>query len=190
MRRVVIIGSAGRLSDAAKVNAQRFNWIVADIKETLIEEKLVAEDSKDWSTICLVSGGAAFVDHAAVVIAKEKQCSLHLCLPAPWNAEKNEFFDTGVADWRENPGGTSNHYHRQFSKRVGCQSLHDLAEMVPKSKIDVEMGFHARNSQIAGEADLLLAYTFSDNADLPGSSGTLHTWNKSVAKKKVHKSIF
>ena len=189
MRRIVIIGSAGRRNDAGKMNAQRFNWIVSDIKETLLEEGLIVSEPQDWS-ICLVSGGAAFVDHAAVVIAKDKQCQLHLCLPAPWNAEKNEFFDTGEVDWRSNPGGTSNYYHRQFSKRVQRQSLHDLAEMIPKSKVDVEMGFHARNSQIAQEADLLLAYTFSDNADLPGSSGTLNTWNQSAAKKKIHKSIF
>jgi len=184
MTTVVIIGSAGRQADADKVSAQRFDWVISDIEATLQQREI------PFSAVRLISGGAAFVDHAAVVLAKKHGCKLELCLPAQWDAERGRFCDTGVRDWRSNPGGTSNYYHDCFSKKVGRDSLADLADSIPSAIVRVEKGgFHARNSLVAGPADLLLAYTFSDDPAVPGSRGTLDTWNKSRAQVKIHKAI-
>lgn len=183
--RVVIIGSAGRLADATKVNKECFEWVVEEAAREIEKAGYL------WSELELCSGGAAFVDHAAVVLAQQKDCELRICLPSLWDSNKKQFADTGKRNWRENPGGTSNYYHREFSKKVGRDSLLELHEAVQKAKISIEDGFHARNSVVAEKADLLLAFTFGDkDASSPSSSGTLGTWKKSKASVKIHKSIF
>lgn len=185
---IVIIGSAGRLADAKYVCSDNYQWIIKDVELKLREHYPYSQDAFP-ENLCLMSGGAAFVDHVAVALKlKYPQIQLHLCLPAEWDSEKNEFKDTGVRDFRVNPGGTSNYYHRNFSQSTGIASLLELAQVMPSSILETEFGFSSRNSLLAGKVDLLLAYTFS-NTDRPSSTGTLSTWTKSKAMKKIHTSI-
>jgi hypothetical protein len=125
--KIALIGSAGRKTDAKYVNADRFNWMINNFKETLVEHKVLNDKNNiDWNHIHLISGGAAFADHVAVVLAIETGCELTLCLPSEWDPVNNQFKDTGIKDWIKNPGGTSNYYHKEFSKKIGRNSFADL----------------------------------------------------------------
>ncbi len=189
IKTVAIIGSAGRQHDAEKVTPERFEWILKSREEELINAGLIEKNQPQWTGIELISGGAAFVDHAAVVLSLDRKVPLTLCLPAPWDEKNKQFLDKGIRNWKENPGGTSNFYHREFSKQVNRDSLNELSLAIPNSTVMVEEGFHARNTLIAGPVELLLAFTFSKDPNVPGSSGTLSTWKKSKAIKKIHRSI-
>jgi hypothetical protein len=190
IHKIAIIGSAGRKGDAKYVTADSFNWMINDVRKTLVEQKIIADiNDNNWNHIHLISGGAAFADHVAVVLALETGCKLTLCMPCDWDFHKKQFKDIGIKDWKKNPGGTSNYYHNEFSKKTGRKSLEELNSVIPTANISTEKGFHQRNSLIAGENDLLITYTFNPINGLPSSSGTLDTWNKSVATLKISRAI-
>lgn len=137
------------------------------------------------SRITLVSGGAAGADHLAVLLASELGYPLELHLPCPWDPEKKAYRDSGERNWRTNPGGTSNHYHRLFSKAcfqgVENRSLEhiDQALKSPSVRAIVGSGFFERNSEVA-KADRILAFTFGPG-ETPADGGTLDTWKKARA---------
>ena len=188
--KIAVIGSAGRKGDAKYVNADRFNWILNDFKETLVEYGIIEnKNDTNWHHIHLISGSAAFVDHIAVTLAIETGCQLTLGMPCEWDSKLNQFKDSGIRDWIKNPGGTSNYYHNEFSKKTGKNSLQELAQIIPTANVIVKKGFHQRNSLIADPNDFLIAYTFNPQNNQPSSSGTLDTWSKSIAKTKICKSI-
>lgn len=188
---VVIIGSAGRLGDAKQVCPENFEWMFKHIEEQLSEKLFLnLGASAQPVPLHIMSGGAAYVDHLAVRLKlKYSWIQLHLCLPAEWDSDRKQFVDSGVKDFRINPGGTSNYYHRQFSSKIGCNSLEELDSVIPSAIVQIETGFSARNTLLTGPVDLLLAYTFSSNPAKPGSNGTLSTWTKSKARHKIHTCI-
>lgn len=138
-------------------------------------------DSK--ASVILVSGGAAFSDHSAVMMAKKYQLPLELHLPCSWDKKKRQHLDTGEWNWRKNPGSLANKLHKDFSKVVGISSLGELDDVI-RSELcttHVYSGFHERNISI-GKADILIAFC---RGDVPISGGTLHTWSNSSSKKKI-----
>lgn len=70
-----------------------------------VTENLINTAGYDWKNIELSSGGAAFSDHIGVVLALKYKCRLRLHLPCEFNGR---YVDTGVADWRVNPGRLAN----------------------------------------------------------------------------------
>lgn len=136
--------------------------------------------------INLVSGGAAWADHVAITVWLEMQSSNHpnigeltLHLPAMWDTENHCYVDTPC-------GGTSNHYHRKFSKVMYRDMLADIGHVLnrPGCRYTMQVGavgmgpFFARNSEIARDSDFLLAFTWGQSEDRPADGGTLDTWNK------------
>jgi hypothetical protein len=182
---IAIIGSAGR-----KCGSKYF----IDTLPLDCYDKMLALCKKEIKNIAgnknitLVSGGAALADHLAVTLFNEKFISkLILCLPCEWDHKNCQFFDTGVFNWKTNPGGTSNFYHKKFSNHFNMNSLKEIDIAINNGAIvDIEKGFFARNSQIAC-SEYLIAFTSSES-DIPNTSGTLSTWNKSKGKK-IHIKI-
>lgn len=121
--------------------------------------------------IQVVSGGAAWADHVAVALQHH---DTHLFLPAAWDGSRGAFQDTGVRDWRTNPGGTSNHWHRAFQATTGIPSLLDIGVFVMTGRTTTIQGFHERNKAVA-QSEYLLAYTWGEG-DVPADGGTSHTW--------------
>ena len=140
-----------------------------------------------FSSICpliinidhLVSGGAAWADHIAVELYL-KGLAPNLTLYLPCSFENGKYKDTGVFDFKTNPGGTLNYYHSLFSKKIGRNSLDDISRAIQKgAKIEIKEGFFARNSSVA-KSDCLLAFTFGDGPDVKpgGSLDTVTKWRK------------
>lgn len=182
---IAIIGSAGR-----KCGSKYYiDMLPNDCYDKMLE--LCREEIQkiaNGRNVVLVSGGAALADHMAVTLFNEKFASgLILCLPCEWDVEKCQFADTGVVNWKTNPGGTSNFYHRKFSKHFGIDSLKEIDIAINNGAVlDIEKGFFARNSQIAC-SEYLIAFTSSDT-DVPNTNGTLSTWSKSKGMK-IHVKI-
>lgn len=179
MVRIGIIGTAGRKDDGPKMSSELFEKMFEHITNYITEEL-----GYNLSEVELVSGGAAWADHLAVVLYLTYYVkSLMMYLPAKW--EEDAYHDTGVVDWRTNPGGTSNYYHRKFSEKYGKDSLKEIQEAIDSgAEIDcTTLGFHNRNSQVA-KVDHLIAYTWG-TGDKPKDGGTLNTWSK-CKSKKVH----
>jgi len=142
IKRISIIGSAGRGSDAKLVSATRFAAMVDAADEAVRNAKY------DWGSIELCSGGASFSDHVAVALfLRHPEAKLRLFLPCAWVSEPPSYLDTGSADWRVNPGRMSNGYHRLFSAKLGVNSLAQIEQVrgMVGCVIDTSStGFHSR----------------------------------------------
>lgn len=188
-----IVGTAGR-TGSSKPSAALY----AQMYDRCVE--LVEARVSDWSEVHLVSGGAAWSDHLAVLLFLDKNpASLKLYLPCEWisDGQHSRFQDTGSrrvsaersTDWRTNPGKTANAYHRSFSADTTRRSLYDIecARLLGAELDCTHPGFHARNRALAESVDLLLAFTWG-KADQPEDGGTAHTWNH-CRKEKIHLSL-
>jgi len=148
---IAIAGTAGRKDDAARLTRALYQEC---------QEKLLATLEEIGEPRHLVSGGAAYADHLAVrLFLKGKAEKLTLHLPCAWAGTK--FADTGVFDWKTNPGGTANALHRKFQANTGIESFKELAAAIanPNCTTTVSPGFHARNALMA-KANALVALTF------------------------------
>lgn len=177
---ISIIGSAGRGPDAKIMSAIRFNSMV-NIVETMI---LNAEYK--WNQIHFISGGAAYSDHVAVALfLKHPESKLSLYLPCDWDT--TQYHDTGSSDWRANPGKISNKYHKEFTTKMGHNTLHQIEEARKKgATLDTSSrGFHSRNLKVAN-CQILIAFTSATGNEPPSDGGTSHTW-KSSDKYKPYK---
>ena len=128
---------------------------------------------------------------SAVLLFLEATDVFHLELEVPAPLESGsglaQYEDNGTLDWRTNPGGTSNHYLRQYANQ--CEEFThemfpwvDLFEAInhPRAKVTVTHGFKQRNSLVA-QADHCLAMTFGDGPLLK-DGGTADTMGKFLAR--------
>ena len=175
--KVAIIGTAGRGANLAKLTPQIFEKMLKCLI-TIIEADLGLE----WKSIQLVSGGAAWADHLAVILYNRQICqNLLLYLPT-------EFKD-GAYLMNNQIGKTANFYHSQFSKKMGYNTLGDIDTAINNGCVidSTNIGFKNRNTKIA-KSDYIIAFTFEESQ--PTGGGTLDTWNKATtAIKKIHKNI-
>lgn len=178
---VAIVGTAGRRPHGDRMTKTLFATMKLKATELLREFDAPVE---------LVSGGAAWSDHLAVQLFLEgRVAGLKLFLPCDWAG--NGFVDTGSADWRTNPGKTSNYYHRQFSRVCGFDSLREIEQARQAGAIldSTKKGFHQRNTDVARSARVLIAFTWSET-DQPADGGTLDTWQKCLPTvRKIHVSL-
>ncbi len=189
--KVSVIGSAGRKGDMAKISPAAYEKMVNDV---ICDIKNISNENKGAS-IQLVSGSAALSDHVAVdVWLKYKSGELEninisgllLYMPCGWDFAKKQFMDNGKYNWKTNPGGTSNYYHRIFSKQLNKQSLSEIQQAAELGATldDTQFGFFNRNDKVA-ECDYLIAFGIK-GTDSPTSGGTLRTWNQSTGFKIYH----
>ena len=171
--KISIIGTAGRKDAIRQLSAQVFLKMLLDAEEII----------KKYPITTLVSGGAAWADHIVVdLFLRNKIRKLELYLPADFKNEK--FVENGF----KSAGSIANYYHRKFSMKSGRNSLKEISLTQFKgAKIFIFNGFHQRNIEVA-KSDIILAYTFS-STDIPDDGGTLHTWNQSQSKIKIHRRI-
>jgi len=126
-----------------------------------------------------------FIDHVAVgLFLVDEVGGLTLHLPTRLCTESiiPQFYDSGLKDWKTNPGRTANKLHKEFSKKLNEETLQQLkiAETVG-AKLLVHSGFHERNSHVA-TSDYLLAFTWG-SGDVPMEGGTMDTWKKCIGVK-------
>lgn len=150
-------------------------------------EKMVNKAEEFLETITgqieLVSGGAAWSDHVAVTLfLKRSDVRLTIHSPCEFDVVKGTYKDSGVVNFRTNPGGTSNYYYRTFSEVMGREMRVELVEAIRKGATVTtsKKGFHARNSDVA-KSDVLLAFTWESNG--PETGGTYDTWKKAKGEK-------
>ena len=190
LKTLAIIGTAGR----GGVEMTPTHWEVM----TTVTSMAVALGYDQ-----MISGGAAWADHSAVAVynANPGQLHLHLCLPCKFHMPDEEseedtswpmFADDGSRDWRTNPGGTANHYHRKFSEAVWdyeYQSLAQIAEAIKGGATSqTGRGFHARNKDVVHSADAMLAMTLSPGMS-PEKGGTGHAWGQFKSHKKGYPKL-
>lgn len=190
---VSIIGTAGRKDDARRITAPLYKSMVEDASRHLKQT--------DAERIHLVSGGAAVADHVAVsLFLQGKGSSLTLHLPAEFKDGK--FVETPGSKF--DPGRTANYYHRMFREKTGVDGLKEISTAIARgANIIVTPGFKERNTRVANDAEVLIAYTFgpgkatgrfTDGAaghkDAASAGlkdgGTADTWGKSRAATKIH----
>lgn len=192
---ISIVGSAGRKEDAGLWTREVYNRCFRLLHEELLKD-IPVEERK------LVSGGAAWADHLAVSLFLGGHAhSLQIEMPAGWCGHDGDFLgqkgpipgyaDTGIVDWKKNPGGTANYYHKQFSTKMGGDSLAGIQKAIDQGATYEDMhwlfggsSFHNRNKKVA-MCELLIAFTWGQG-DVPKDGGTKHTWDYSNADKKIH----
>lgn len=163
--KLAIIGTAGRGTDAAGLKPGYYCSMCT------VAQAVCTVLGADH----LVSGGAAVSDHIAVRLFLDGVApKLALHLPAEWTThgfkETSSRFDTGR---------TSNWYHALFSERERIDSLGEIQQAIERGA-EIKMGaggFKERNTDIARQADVMLAFTFGQGATLK-DGGTADTWNK------------
>jgi len=178
--RLAVIGTAGRNEDGEKLSRSIYVKMFHFAKG-LIHSNTFGE-LKDLE---LVSGGAAWADHIAVSLHKDMGTPLTLFLPASWDLENHCFFGNPAAS-------TANYYHRKFSKKVGVDTLFGLHQAMMDTTTVTSWinlrGFLARNLEVAGRADAVLAFTFGEGTQ-PKDGGTKHTWDRCEGKLRIHVPI-
>ena len=180
--RVGIIGTAGRGDNFYRLTPDLYNRAIQWVR--LIVDPLP-------HPLVLVSGGAAWMDHIAVILFRQIPSQLELHLPAP-------FVDGQYVSTRD--GEISNHYHRKFSAKIGGDSLLGIQGVLPDATVYTYPGFFARNNGVA-QVDTLIALTFGTRSGVYGpdvdaraaglqDGGTAHTWNACKASLKYHLNLF
>lgn len=173
-----IIGTAGRKDDALKLTKQIWGLGAMQVTNVISWNKEID---------AAISGGAAWADHLAVYSYLEgivQDLTLHL--PCEWDMARNQFYDSGVFDSRQNPGGTANYYHRKFSLKYGKNSLLEISQAIQKgAKVVVTNGFLNRNTKVANESDVLLALTFGEKEKIK-DGGTADTARKYLQREIKH----
>jgi len=167
-----IIGTAGRKEDGDKLKLG--HWILMNgVAETL---------ALALNVNGFVSGGAAWADHVAVSLYLKhqilKKFDLSLHLPAKLTITG---FMQGFDKY--DAGKTSNYYHELFSKKIGIDSIQELncaAGLCCNTTIGTD--FKSRNTLVANEADILLAFTFGEGSELK-DGGTKDTMDKFLKRK-------
>lgn len=183
---VSIIGTSGRTSDpqSGELTLTIFDRMITRARD------IISQYYPDPSKVMLVSGAAAWADHVAVrLYLTGAYAGLKLFVPAKWSDRK--FADTGVVDWRANPGGTLNYYHRAFSAKIGTDTLSEIGTAVERGAIiNAQSGsFHQRNGEVAKAGSLVIAFTWSESGK-PESGGTADTWKKIPdGVNKIHVSL-
>lgn len=174
-RRLVVIGTAGRGDDAARMSLSLYDRMFQSLKE-IIER---------WKPDAVVSGGAAWADHLAPRAYLEGLVpNLLLFLPAEFRMGSAPGFIPNPAV-QFNPGRTLNNYHRAFSEKTGIDSLTELAAAISKGAlVEVHPGFHRRNSEVADHGDGLVSYTFGTHSSLDLTSGSAAFGNAKKAGLK------
>lgn len=174
--KISIIGTAGRKEDLKKLSYQIYLKAFNDVLK-LIEPYLSPN-------LTIVSGGAAWMDHLAVdLFLNKKVQNLKLYFPADFINGKFIFKTSKDA------GSIANYYHKQFSNKTGKQSLNEIEIAMKKNaEISIHDGFKERNL-LVGNSDIIIAYTFNNDI-IPKDGGTLHTWNNSKSKIKIHRNLF
>lgn len=176
--KIAIIGTAGRDADGDKLSRDSFGEMFLSVKS--ITKRL--SNGQPWTA---VSGGAAWADHIAVFSFglgfAEK---LHLELPCELGPD-GKFMDTHERDFKKNPGGTANFWHKKFSDRVGIDSFKQLRSAADNENcvVSVGKGFFDRNGKIATKADACIALTFGNEGVLQ-DGGTADTMKKFLKKGK------
>lgn len=195
MSKLAIIGTAGRGPDGKQLasDPERYLTRMLDAARKVSELTGATE---------LISGGAAWADHVAVLLFLEDPLhySIELEIPAALVSDGKEgcqYDDKGTGDFKNNPGGVSNHYHRLFKRAfaktraewspfIDFDSLHvnALNYGVPDEKITINVGtgFLERNLVVAAKAHHCLAMTFGEGPRLK-DGGTAHTMSNFLAKR-------
>jgi len=175
MTSISIIGTAGRNDDAAKLNQGVFTKMNIKVNEILC-------DIGSREDRILVSGGAAWADHVAVIQYLNgfaKQLILHL--PAKFDMDKRCFVGSKDAE-------ISNYYHKKFSDNMGVDSLFQLWMAIDQKAVVCNWpGFKARNSRVA-KSQYIIALTYN-NGNIPKDGGTKHTWDMATTPNKIHIDI-
>jgi len=189
---IAIIGTAGRDTDAPRINRALYDAMYAHTLGTIAA----------WGCHAAVSGGAAVADHLAVRAFLDGAVhELRLFLPARFHGGR--YVANPLVP--SNPGQTTTGYHEDFSRACGLDSLREIAEAIRKgARTEVHEGFKRRNLEVASACTHMIALTFGNGAPpediLPTDTrfmdhkaaglkdgGTQHTWNECwKASRKRH----
>jgi len=171
-----IIGTAGRKDDASKLSIDIYRQMY----------KVARNFIKKYPNCKLISGGAAYADHLAVILYLEKKCS-NLLLHLPCRFYNDQYFDIEDRNFRNNPGGTCNYYHRKFSQKLLPNinySLTQLRDALLFCDSTISTGLFERNTKVAEDSNILLAFTFGNKGQLK-YGGTKDTMDKFIAQKGI-----
>lgn len=160
---LAIVGTAGRKEDEHKINCAMLPKMV----------EIAAAAAQKLGVKELVSGGAAWADHVAVLVFLQDPTKYKLTLHVPAAFEGDRYKDVGGFG-ASNPGGTANYYHGKFSKAVGRDTIREIAEAIKLgATVIVGKGFFDRNKLVA-KSGAILAFTFGDK-EWVKDGGTAHT---------------
>lgn len=192
MTRIAIIGSAGRKTDAPKMNKALYERMVTTTHNVItVDFKL---DPKD---VTLISGGAAWSDAVAVsLFIRGGYGGLQLYVPCDFTS-KNVYFDNGERGsyaWKTNAGQTLNYYYKSFSAKMGRNMLLDIRKAITMgavlclpstdAKRKSDSALHERNIAVAESAHRVIAYTWGPSEEQLADGGTKHTFEQCKGIRK------
>lgn len=171
---ISIIGTAGRGDDIKKLNYELYRKMIHQVNR--IVEKIGCKN--------LVSGGAAWADHIAVVLSFKYKYKLTLHLPAKF---ENGFIDGPTAH-------TTDYYHKKFTEKCfKTMTSYDHFKLVKDrgAEFIIHNGFKERNKFVA-ESRYVIACTFGDG-EYVKDGGTAHTcrcYLENCQKEKIEPKLW
>ena len=193
-----IIGSAGRGSDGAKWTPRIYKNCFKYLDNVALADVPIADRQ-------LVSGGASWADHLAVsLFLSGKAGGLDIHMPCQFHLDEEQnwmwsrklsipgYADTGVRDFKINPGGTLNYYHRLFSDKMQANTMAGIALAAYKGAnlhvhYPMRVGdspLHHRNLIVGRGLERLYAFTWGEDPTTPADGGTKHCWDHASGRKQ------
>jgi hypothetical protein len=195
--KAAIIGTAGRRDDAARLNAAVYTAMLEDARARIRD--------LGGRSVSLTSAGAAYADHIAVRLYLDGEVS-GLTLHLPAEMRDGRFVENPGE--RFDVGRTANYYHRQFKQKTGVDGMAEIQQAIAMGAVvNVKKSFKERNTLVAQEADVVIAYTFGPSRQVTDvmagergfddpvagglkDGGTADTWSKATgAIRKIHVPI-
>lgn len=181
---VAIVGTAGRGPDLNLLLDSKgfYEAMIKKARNCILAFSQLLGDPE----VELVSGGAAWADHIAVLLFLESVHrpphhedvgvrALKLHLPCP--LEQEGFFDSKARGSYANPGKVANAYHALFKAHAKIDSINQLNHAIDVgAQFQVGRGFLDRNLHVA-KSQCLAAFTFAQETGRPADGGTAHTCN-------------
>jgi len=143
------------------LNKQLFDAMCAAVERTVEQEFGLS-----WSSVDLIGHGNAWSDHIPVALYLKNQArSLTLYPRVAWDEKKGAFEDTGVTNWKKNPGGHENFSMNRFLEDAGVNGLADIQAALAKgASLHPVESFKACTEKLV-EADYLICFTWATGAE-------------------------
>lgn len=179
-----IIGSAGRGEDYDKLNLVKYEEMYRVADKTI--DYITSKSTTPLTT--LVSGGAAWSDHLAVRLYLSNRIpNLKLYLPCDY--EGGKFTDDDIFG---RIADTITHYHNQFEKETGQNSIKEIQLAIDKgADVTVINGFKNRNTYVS-MCHYILAMTFGEKNKVKrgGTSDTVQKYLNRIKDESLTDNSF
>ncbi|RUP50111.1 hypothetical protein BC936DRAFT_140273 [Jimgerdemannia flammicorona] len=183
-----IIGAVGRepgqlTNKLFMAMVSKTRWIITAKLKLALEDVVLVGGGGAWSGHLLVTS----TEHVAIHLFLEHHCGLNLFFPCGFGGRLfPKFIGT---EFLSDPARITNQCHERFRRVVDFDPRHEIQDATNGGAVvSIQQGFEARNAAIAGNSDVLIAFSWAESG-APVYGDAFQIWSQSTARSKIHISL-